>query len=175
MSILEKQGFNSGALKSHKINLKTSSGYVLSHLNRNADAYWKNFYNTLKDSLRDPSVELDPGSLLEDYEEVLRIQYASQQGMAKLYVDLRNIMGKGAAKQIFFDKDLKGVVPSKKALTTLTSDRPLTNLKRLSTNKTLWKSIERSRRGANVSAWRTELARIERKYNFKNAFEDPIE
>lgn len=174
-SILEKQGFNSGALKSHKINLKTSSGYVLSHLNRNADAYWKNFYNTLKDSLRDPSVELDPGSLLEDYEEVLRIQYASQQGMAKLYVDLRNIMGKGAAKQIFFDKDLKGVVPSKKALATLTSDRPLTNLKRLSTNKTLWKSIERSRRGANVSAWRTELARIERKYNFKNAFEDPIE
>ena len=174
-SILEKQGFNPGGLKSHKINLKTSSGYVLSHLNRNADAYWKSFHNTLKQSLRDPSVELDPKSLLAEYEEVLRVQYAAQQGMAKLHIDLKNLLGKGAARKIFFDKDLTGVTPSKRALVSLTSDQPRTNLKRLSTNKTFWKDIARARRGANVSAWRAELVKIERKYNFKNAFEDPID
>jgi hypothetical protein len=174
-SILQKQGFNPGALKRHKINLKTSSGYALRELNRNSKAYWNKFYKTLQQSLRDPNVELDPVSLLEDYEETLRVQYAAQQGLAKLYVDLKNLVGKAAARKIFFSKDLQGVVPSKAALYSLLSDAPRTNLKRLSNRKAFWKGIAKARRKPNTGAWRTELARIERKYNFKDVFEDPVE
>ena len=174
-SILEKQGFNQYALKSHRINLKTSSGYATAALNKNANAYWNNFSATLRKALSDPNVELDPQSLLQDYEEVLRVQYAAQQGLAKLHIDLKNILGKAAARKILFSRDLRGVTPSKKALYFLTADSPTTNLKRLATNKDFWRRVARSAGKPNISAWRTELARIERKYNFKDVFEDPVE
>jgi len=174
-SILEKQGFNAGALKSHRINLKTSTGYAAQELNKNAKAYWNNFSSTLREALSDPNVELDPQSLIADYEEALRVQYAAQQGLAKLYIDLKNILGKGAARKTLFDRDLRGATPSKKALYSLTADSPRTNLKRLSTNKDFWRRVARSPGKPNVGAWRAELARIERKYNFKDVFQDPAE
>ena len=174
-SILEEQGYNAGALKTHKINLKTSSGYALHHLNRNANVYWNSFSNTLRESLSDPNIKLDPQSLLQDYEEALRVQYAAQQGVTKLYIDLTNILGKGAARKIFFNRDLRGVTPSKKALYSLTSDQPRTSLKRLSRNKDFWKRVQRSPGKPNINAWRKELERVENKYDRKNVFEDPIE
>mgnify|MGYP001209929629 FL=1 len=174
-SILKKQGFNPYALKSHRINLKTSSGYAIAALNKNANAYWNNFSATLRKALQDPNIELDPQSLLQDYEEVLRVQYAAQQGLVKLHIDLKNILGKAAARKILFSRDLRGVTPSKKALYFLTADSPKTYLKRLSTNKDFWKRVIRSAGKPNISAWKKELARIEHKYNLKDAFEDPIE
>ena len=105
----------------------------------------------------------------------MRVQYAAQQGLVKLHIDLKNILGKAAARKILFSRDLRGVTPSKKALYFLTADSPKTYLKRLSTNKDFWKRVIRSAGKPNISAWKKELARIEHKYNLKDAFEDPIE
>ena len=174
--ILHDEGYNIGAFKAHKVNLKTATSFAMDRLGDVWKPQWTTNLKKMEDTLREKleNTRRDPAEHLARYEDTLQSQFAAQQGIAKLYIDTKNLIGRAKARKIFFSKDLQGVTPSKLALSRLLDDKkPHTHINRLSANKEFWRKINRSNPDLNTGAWHAALREIEDRYNAKDPFTDP--
>ena len=122
--LLDMNGLLYPGLKEEKIDLTKATGFALRQLSNNANSNWSDFNKGLKNKLNDPTAVYDLAPILKDYDEAQKDQYAFQQGLSKLYTDLRYFLPKGKALRLFNNNiDLGRAIPSKKELGSIFSGR----------------------------------------------------
>jgi len=124
VDLLDMNGIALPGLKEEKIDLTKATGFALRQLSNNANSNWSDFNKGLKNKLNDPTAVYDLAPILKDYDEAQKDQYAFQQGLSKLYGDLRYFLPKNKALRLFKNNiDLGRAIPSKKELASIFNGR----------------------------------------------------
>jgi len=139
---LAKNGLVFPGMKEEKLDLKKATGFALMQLSRSSKTNWNTFRRDLDAKLADPAAIYDAATTLKDYDEALTEQFAYQQGLRNLYLDLSDLLGKDKAKKTIMSDDLRAVRPSQKEMGAVFFGkmRPLT----LSSETDFWVSLNKS-------------------------------
>ena len=114
--LLSKNGLVIPGAKTKTFNPKKTMGFAMSNINKNYNLERGKFVKDLKDNLSDPRTEINPVSILKDYDEILQQEFVSQQAFLNLYRDMEKIVGKKELLNIIesLEDSSKGVLLSKK-------------------------------------------------------------
>lgn len=77
--LLSKNGLVIPGAKTKTFNPKKTMGFAMSNIDRNYTSERTKFVKDLRDNLSDPRTEINPVSILKDYDEILQQQFISQQ------------------------------------------------------------------------------------------------
>ena len=179
--LLSKNGLVIPGAKTKTFNPKKTMGFAMSNIDRNYTSERTKFVKDLRDNLSDPRTEINPVSILKDYDEILQQQFISQQAFLNLYRDMRKIVGKKELLNIMesLEDSSKGVLPSKKvmkavinnerSLPTTLSDKPKEFAKIL---RELGKKTGFSYR-KDINNLRRQLSRLEEFYKGRSLNAEP--
>ena len=129
-TILRKQGRTLGGVAEREIDLTTNLGFAAIKMSSNYDERYQNAANKIQTMLTDPHFNLTPGSdaanqMLEEYEEVLELDFVKDQQLRELWEDMVTLSGsKMAARKLFTDSAVKGALGSNDKLYGILADEP---------------------------------------------------
>lgn len=180
VSALKKNGLVFPGMREETFDPVKIMGYTLHSLKRNNEGNWNHLKRDLGNKLADPAYNLTAESVLKDYEQSLKTQYAYQQGLKKLYEDMQNFMPKHEVQKTLNSFGMRGVKPSKKEMNAALSGRfnPLL----LSEDQEFWTNINKAlieKTGTSslkeFGVLRSNLRNLENFYKQRNLKEDPPE
>lgn len=116
LEVLTMNGLGLPGLKEEVFDPKKILGFTLNTLNSNAKANYNSFAKDLRDKLSDPRIKLTFSDVLEDYDDILKEQFAAQAASHKLFKDMEGLVGRGQLMKHLKSLGLSSVVPSNKNL-----------------------------------------------------------
>ena len=123
LEVLTMNGLGLPGLKEEVFDPKKILGFTLNTLNSNAKANYNSFAKDLRDKLSDPRIKLTFSDVLEDYDDILKEQFAAQAASHKLFKDMEGLVGRGQLMKHLKSLGLSSVVPSNKKLVTILNGR----------------------------------------------------
>jgi len=86
---------------------KKQLGFAVSNLMRNANGTVNSKSRKIKDILIDPDDNTSLNSMLKDYQEAIEEQFAAQQGVYEMVMDLKQFMSTEQVRSLLRDKKIK--------------------------------------------------------------------